>query len=280
MTNTLLQIDHAGKSYPSFTLKDASLKVESGQIVGLVGRNGAGKSTLIKLILGLAKLESGTISFPRFQGDPRQQIGYIPEELWTYENLKIQALLDFLSRIYARFDGQRASGLLKEFDLDPNDTIRLLSKGMRAKLFLVITLSHSARLLILDEPLSSLDPVTRTQFWSVIRAEVDQGAGVLISSHLLEDLEQQVNDIVMIDQGEIRFDQSARSLLNTWRSVRFEAPAAVEAGTRIRRIGPNRYQMVIQAETEVRPRLEAQGATNISVEPASLNDIFLHLCQR
>jgi ABC-type multidrug transport system ATPase subunit len=188
--------------------------------------------------------------------------------------------LDFLSHIYDGFDGQRASVLLKEFDLDPNDTIRLLSKGMRAKLFLVITLSHSARLLILDEPLSSLDPVTRTQFWSVIRDEVDQGAGVLISSHLLEDLEQQVNDIVMIDQGEIRFDQSAHSLLNTWRSVRFESPAAVEAGTRVRRIGPNRYQMIIQAETEVCPRLEAQGATNISVDPASLNDIFLHLCQR
>lgn len=235
---------------------------------------------MIRLILGLAKLESGTVGFPQFQGDPRQQIGYIPEELWIYENLSIQALLDFLSHIYARFDPRRAADLLTEFELSPNDTIKFLSKGMKAKFFLVIALSHSARLLILDEPLASLDPVTRTQFWSVIRDEVDRGAGVLISSHLLEDMEQQVDAIIMIDQGEVRFDQSADSLLSTWRSVCFEAPSAVGAGTPIRRIGSNRYQMVIQADAEVRAELEAQGATNIRVEPASLNDIFLHLCQR
>ena len=186
-------------------LNNVNLMIPEGRIVGLLGKNGAGKSTLIKLMNDLLVPTSGEVLF---DGEPlgpksKAQIAYLPERTYLDRDQKVSGALKFFSDFYENFDREKALRLLTSLDLDPGMKIGKMSKGMQEKLQLVLVMARSARLYILDEPLGGVDPATRDYILDTILSNFADGASVLISTHLIADIERILDDVVFIDNGQI-----------------------------------------------------------------------------
>jgi len=233
MRNHALEIIGLSKRYKSFRLADINLCLETGSIVGLIGHNGAGKSTLIKSVLGLVKKDEGEIHLPCVPGyiceqDLRFYCGYIPETLTFYDWMKVGRLLRFISSYYASWDARLSRQLLDRYELDESREIKYLSKGMRAKLALIMSLSHRPPVLLLDEPTSGLDPLMKYNFLQELRQVIKDGTtkAVIISSHLLGEIEQVADRIAILKNGQIAFDETIGSFLQKWSKITFFAPCS------------------------------------------------------
>ncbi len=204
-----LEVRGLTKQYPAFTLKDVSLDVPQGAIVGFIGRNGAGKSTTLKSILGMVHPDSGEVRF--FGQDVRQhertfkeQIGVVLGGIDFYPKKKVKVITDVTRRFYRNWDEEKYRYYLTLFSIDESKRVDQLSSGMKVKYLLALTLSHNARLLILDEPTSGLDPVSRDELVELFRAIVADGQrSILFSTHITSDLEKCASHITFIKDGEI-----------------------------------------------------------------------------
>ena len=186
-------------------LKDVNIKIERGKIIGLLGKNGMGKSTLIKLINDLLTPTSGSILI---NGEPvgvesKKIISYLPERTYLDKSMTVKQVIKYFKEFYDNFDELKAMELLKDLDLDINEKLSKMSKGMQEKVQLVLVMSRKADLYILDEPLGGVDPATRDYILDTILTNFNEGASVIISTHLISDVERILDEVIFIDKGKI-----------------------------------------------------------------------------
>lgn len=217
----LLECKHLYKEFDNKPiLKDINLKIPRGKIIGLLGKNGMGKSTLIKLINDLLTPTSGEILIngekPGIKS--KEIISYLPERTYLDKEMTIKQVIQYFEEFYKNFDTQKAIKLLKDLDLDINKKISKMSKGMQEKLQLILVMSRNAELYILDEPLGGVDPATRDYILDTILSNFCEGASVIISTHLISDIERILDEVIFIDKGEIILTSSADELRNKEKS--------------------------------------------------------------
>lgn len=213
----LLEIKDLYKNYgEKQVLNNITLTVPRGKIIGLLGKNGTGKTTLIKLINGLLTPTEGEIIFEGEKIGPQSKlnIAYLPERTYLDKSMTINETLKFFKEFYSNFDIDKAKDLLKKLDIDENQKIIKMSKGMQEKVQLVLVMSRKADLYILDEPLGGVDPATRDYILDTILTNFNEGASIIISTHLISDIERILDEVIFIDKGEIKLISDADELRN------------------------------------------------------------------
>ena len=195
-------------------LKGVDLSIRPDRIVGLLGKNGAGKSTLFKLMSDLLTPDEGRILFC---GEPigeksKARISYLPERTYLDRDMKISGALRFFGEFYADFNADRARQLLRELDLKEEMRIRKMSKGMQEKLQLILVMSREADLYILDEPLGGVDPATRETILDTILSNFRDGASLIISTHMIAEVERILDEVVIIRDGVVARSGAADEL--------------------------------------------------------------------
>lgn len=214
----LLRLEHVQKTYGSFGL-DVSLQLVEGQVIGLIGANGAGKSTTFKAILGLIFAEAGTCEVlgkpvEALTAQDKQQIGVVLSDSGFSGYLMIKDVIPVLEAMYSKFSRADFEEKCRRFGLPLNKQIKEFSTGMKAKLKVLVALSHDAKLLVLDEPTAGLDVVVRQELLDMLREYMEDGTkGILISSHISSDLEGICDEVYMIDNGQIVMQEETDVLL-------------------------------------------------------------------
>ena len=211
----ILEVKNLCKSFDNKEiLKDININIPSGKIIGLLGKNGAGKTTLIKLINDLLTPTKGYILIKgnKVGVETKKVISYLPERTYLNKQMKVSEVLDYFEDFYDNFNIDKAKKLLKDLDLDINQKLSKMSKGMQEKVQLVLVMSRNADLYILDEPLGGVDPATRDYILDTILTNFKDGASILISTHLISDIERILDDVIFIDHGKIILSKSADEL--------------------------------------------------------------------
>ena len=211
----LLTIQHLSKSFGDYAaLTDVDLTIESGRIIGLLGKNGAGKTTLLKLICDLLTPTEGQVLFEDapIGVESKRQIAFLPERTYLDKSMSISQTLRLFSDFYDNFDVDKAKKLLADLDLPEDRQISKLSKGMQEKLQLVLVMARKAKLYILDEPLGGVDPATRDYILDTILRSFDDGASLLVSTHLIADIERILDDVIFLDRGKVCLTAQADDL--------------------------------------------------------------------
>lgn len=215
--NNLLEITNLSKCYDKkYALKDVDLTLKRGRIYGLLGKNGAGKTTLIKLINDLLIPSSGEIlvNGNKVGVETKKVIAYLPERTYLNKQMTIKEALLYFESFYDNFSITKAKKLLKELDLDINQKLSKMSKGMQEKVQLVLVMSRNADLYILDEPLGGVDPATRDYILDTILNNFNDNASMIISTHLISDIERILDEVIFIDKGKIVLQSDADKLRN------------------------------------------------------------------
>jgi ABC-2 type transport system ATP-binding protein len=221
----ILSIKNLNKKYEKFQLRDVSFSMQSGRIMGFIGRNGAGKTTTMKSMLNLVHTESGSIQFfgmdmKEHEFEIKQRIACIFGAANYYSQSKLATISDVYRRFYKNWDAATFQSYLERFELDQEKNIKQLSQGMSIKFALALALSHQAELLILDEPTSGLDPVSRDELLDIFEQLVDQdGVSILFSTHITSDLDKNADDITYIKNGEILASQPRDGFVDSYRLV-------------------------------------------------------------
>ena len=213
----LLECKNLCKSYDDKqVLKDVNLKIPKGKIIGLLGKNGMGKTTLIKLINDLLTPTSGEvlINGKKPGVESKKIISYLPEKTYIDREMNVKDAIKYFEEFYDNFDSEKAKKLLKDLELDVNSKISKMSKGMQEKLQLILVMSRNAQLYILDEPLGGVDPATRDYILDTILSNFSEGASVIISTHLIADIERILDEVIFMDKGQIIVTSSADELRN------------------------------------------------------------------
>ena len=197
-------------------LKNINLKIPRGKIIGLLGKNGMGKSTLIKLVNDLLTPTSGTIlvNGKEIGVESKKIISYLPERTYLDKSMSVEKVLEYFSDFYDDFDSKKARKLLRDLDLDITQKLSKMSKGMQEKVQLVLVMSRKADLYILDEPLGGVDPATRDYILDTILSNFNEGASVIISTHLIADIERILDEVIFIDKGKIVLQSNTDELRN------------------------------------------------------------------
>ncbi len=204
--SNLLEIKNLNKSFgDKQVLKNINVNVESHKIVGVLGKNGSGKTTLFKLINDLLVPTSGEILIDgkKIGVETKKLVSFLPERTYFNPQMKVTDALSYFQDFYEDFDREKAEKLLVDLDLDKNMKLAKMSKGMKEKVQLVLVMSRRAKLYILDEPLGGVDPASRDYILNTILKNFNEEATLLISTHMISDIEKILDDVIFIDKGEI-----------------------------------------------------------------------------
>lgn len=195
-------------------LENIDLTIPRGKIIGLLGKNGTGKTTLIKLMNDLLTPTSGEvlINGKKPGVESKKIISYLPERTYLDKSMKVSQVITFFEEFYDNFNKEKAIKLLKDLNLELNQRISQMSKGMQEKLQLILVMSRDAELYILDEPLGGVDPATRDYILDTILTNFNEGASVIISTHLIADIERILDEVIFIDKGKIYLASPADEL--------------------------------------------------------------------
>ena len=202
----LVKCTNLTKKFDNKTILDnINLTIKPNKIIGLLGKKGIGKTTLIKLINDLLTPTSGEILINGKKPGPESKeiISYLPERTYLDKSMTIKETLTFFSDFYQNFNINKAKKLLKDLDLNEEQKLSKMSKGMLEKLTLILVMSRKAKLYILDEPLGGVDPATRDYILDTILTNFDEDASIIISTHLIEDIEKILDEVIFIDKGKI-----------------------------------------------------------------------------
>lgn len=211
----LLKIENISKSFDKKqVLKNINLKISKGKIIGLLGKNGAGKTTIIKLINDLLTPDEGNIYLngKEIGTESKKRISYLPERTYLDRTMKVIDAIKYFDEFYENFDKEKALKLIKDLNLDTEAKISKMSKGMQEKLQLILVVSRKADLYIFDEPLGGIDPATRDYILDTILNNFNEGASVIISTHLISDIERILDEVIFINDGEIILTSSTDEL--------------------------------------------------------------------
>lgn len=209
--STILEYKNVSKKFGTKeVLKDVNLKIESSRIVGLLGKNGSGKSTLFKLINDLLTPTTGEILIDEKHISPETKkiVSYLPERSYLDPSMKVSDCIKYFEDFYADFDREKAESLLVDLQLDKGMRLSKMSKGMREKVQLVLVMSRNAKLYVLDEPLGGVDPASRDYILSTILKNFNKDSTLLISTHMIADIEKILDEVVFIDDGKIVLHES------------------------------------------------------------------------
>lgn len=186
-------------------LKGLNLQVESGQIVGLLGPNGSGKTTLIKIANGLLTNSGGEILINgnKVGIETKKVVSYLPERTYLDIHSKVKDVIKYFKDFYSDFDEQRAYDMLSKLNINPDDKLKTMSKGTREKVQLILVMSRQAKIYFLDEPIGGVDPAARDYILNTIITNYNPEASVIISTHLISDIEKVLDDVIMIKEGQL-----------------------------------------------------------------------------
>lgn len=211
----LVEIKRISKNYfNKKALDNLSLNIEEGKVLGILGPNGSGKTTLIKIMTGLLRQSSGELLIDGHKVGvyTKSIVSYLPDRNFLYNWMIIKDALNFYSDFYYDFDEKRAEELLHFMQLEKNMKITSLSKGMVEKLNLILVLSRKAKLYILDEPIAGVDPVARDQILDAIIKNYDSYSSMIVTTHLVRDMESLFDDVAFLKDGKIILEGNAESL--------------------------------------------------------------------
>lgn len=270
-------------------LNGVDLKIARGQVVGLLGLNGSGKSTLIKCLLGLLKPTSGSVSVLgrdawHLEDEQKLKLGYVPQEIMLYPWLTVRQTVDYVSAFYSTWDNAWADELLRRWELSPKDRFGPMSVGQKQKLALVLALGHRPELLILDEPVASLDPMARRWFLeSILEMAADEKHTVLFSTHITSDLERVASHVALMKNGAIVFHDELDALKDQVKRLRlqsatdFPSSFAIRGSLRTEVQGRNAIVTVSQASDELLGEIRSTWHADVAVEDLNLEEIFLEM---
>ncbi len=209
--SAVLECKALGKSFGNIAaLSGVDLTLERGRIIGLLGPNGSGKTTLIKLINGLLVPSMGTLLVSgREPGvETKKIVSYLPEKTYLPDWMRVSQAVDFFADFYADFDRKRAHEMLERLGVPADRRLKTLSKGTKEKVQLILVMSRRAELYCLDEPIGGVDPAARDYILNTIITNYDEGATVLISTHLIADIEKVLDEVIFIKQGRVAMQAS------------------------------------------------------------------------
>lgn len=221
--NPILECKGLTKRYGNKTALDQiSFSLMPGKIIGLLGPNGSGKTTLIKLLNGLLVPTEGHIFIDGLipGTETKKFVSYLPERTYLNSWMKVCDIIDFFQDFYNDFDKARAYDMLNRLNINPSQRLRAMSKGTKEKVQLILVMSRRARLYCLDEPIAGVDPAARDYILSTIIQNYDENATIIISTHLISDVENILDDVVFIQEGHIRMVDSVENIrFNQGKSV-------------------------------------------------------------
>ena len=285
-------IERFTKRFGSRTaVADLTLEVPRGAVLGLLGQNGAGKSTTIKTLLNLYRPTSGRLTVlgldsVRQSIELRRRVGYLPEEPSCYKWMTVDEAVRFNAAFYTSWDKALADELLKRLELPRDRKLRELSRGMQAKVGLVLALAQRPEVLILDDPTSGLDPIVRREFLEAMIANVQaEGGTVLFSTHLLHEMERVADEVAILHHGRLLLRDSLEKLKAATKKLRVVYPDRVPERIEVPgvlRVVRNTHQALITVggyEAGVIERLRAAGAESVEALDLSLEEIFVEAVQ-
>ncbi len=270
-------------------LNGVDLKIPRGQVVGLLGLNGSGKSTLIKCLLGLLKPTSGSITVLGrdawyLEDDQKRRLGYVPQEIMMYPWLTVRQTVDYVSAFYSTWDNAWAEELLRRWDLPLREKFGPLSVGQKQKLALVLALGHRPELLILDEPVASLDPMARRTFLeSLLEMASDEKHTVLFSTHITSDLERVASHVAVMKNGSIVFHDELDVLKDQVKRLRLQSATelptsfAIKGSLRTEVQGRQAIVTVPKASDVLVSEIRDTWKADVAIEDLNLEEIFLEM---
>jgi ABC-2 type transport system ATP-binding protein len=288
MSAPLVRLSSVSKHFGSQHVLDGlDWEVAQGQVVGLLGRNGAGKSTLLECLLGLRELDSGRITLFGEEGtalseSARARIGYVPQKADLFDWLTPDQMLAYFQAMYPRWNAAKVEGLLSRWGFDPAmraKQIKKMSGGEQQRLAIVRALAHDPDLLILDEPVSALDPVGRREFLrELVDDVIERGTTVVFSTHILTDLERVAFDLAFLRDGKIALQGQTDTLLEGARRLLVPATMLPERRLEgeVRRVRDGAMvSVIVQGQGAGVRALSA--APGVRVEKLSLEDLFIEV---
>jgi ABC-2 type transport system ATP-binding protein len=289
MSDTMLDLRGVSKSFGhKLVLEEVDLTLPAGSVLGLVGKNGSGKTTLIKCALGLQRPQRGDV---RILGEPacelsaagKERLGYVPQKIDLYPWMNIRQITAYTGAFYPRWNKALVERLLREWELNPEDRVGLLSVGQTQKLAIVLALGHDPDLLVLDEPAASLDPVARRQFLETL-LEMVGARTVLFSTHITSDLERVADRVAILKDGKIVYSSELDALKDSVKRLHVQASAPLPNGSfRVpgilhAKVTGNEAVVSVQDFTADLPeRIAQQWSASVAVQDLNLEDIFLEL---
>ena len=222
MNQNYIELTNVTKRYGrNEALSNVSLALTPGKIVGLLGPNGSGKTTLFKTIMRIIRQQQGMIKVLGTEAsyETRKHISFMPDREFLYKYMKIADAVAYYQDMFNDFSVARFNELAQLLQLDPTTEIQKLSKGNKEKVILALTLSRNVPIYLLDEPLGSLDPVIKHEMLTVIKGCVTPNNLIIVSTHLIKDLEEILDDVVFIRNGQVAVQCSRESIIQTGKSV-------------------------------------------------------------
>lgn len=211
MSDIILECNNLSKKYGSKeALKGIDFKVKKGRIVGLLGPNGSGKSTFIKISNGLLVPSSGNVLIDgkEIGVETKKIVSYLPERTYLNNWMKVSELINFFDDFYDDFNKDKAYEMLKKLNIDPTDKLKTMSKGTKEKVQLILVMSREADLYFLDEPIAGVDPAARDYILDTILSNYNENATIIISTHIISDIEKILDDVIFLSYGNITLYKS------------------------------------------------------------------------
>lgn len=270
-------------------LKDLNWQITPGSIVGLLGRNGAGKSTLIECLLGLRDIDGGTtVMYGEEAGklsvQTREKIGYVPQRSELFDWLTARQMLSYFRHLYPRWNDGKVHALMQAWELPFDKAISKLSVGQKQRLSIIRALAHEPELLILDEPVSSLDPAGRRAFLcELIDNVIEKQTTIVFSTHILSDLERVAMDVAFLNQGRITHQQALDEMMDS--TVRVSARPEVLNQLQpvktlhrpVQKNSADKHKMLAQFSEEQLHQL--QERQDLRLEKLGLEDLFIEMTE-
>lgn len=272
------------------SLRRFSFDLQEGHVLGLLGKNGAGKTTLLSVLMGiLDKNQDAKINVMGYEpsGWPdeiKHEIGYVPQRFYGFDALSTIETINILKPFYKNWDDELAERLIEEFNLPPHRKIKKLSEGQKQLVSIIIAMAFHPKLLVLDEPVASLDPLARRVFLEeLIDNHCDQGTSVIFSTHITSDLERIASDVLILKDGKAVISDDLDNLRESMLRIKFTfqsaKPISLDELTIYSHTVNTQYQQLLvdKGTLDIEKILTEKGAANIQIEHINLEELFLEL---
>ncbi|MFP7483684.1 ABC transporter ATP-binding protein [Priestia filamentosa] len=275
----VIELKNINKTYKEFKIENLSLNVKRGFVTGFIGANGAGKSTTIKLIMNLIKSDSGSISvfgkdYKSHEREIKQKIGFVFDENVFYERWNLKQIKRFISKAYKNWHDKTFYEYVELFELPLNLKIKNFSKGMKMKASLALALSHKAELIIMDEPMSGLDPVVRREILDILYDLMqDEQKTIFFSSHITTDLDRIADYITFIHKGKLIFSEDVHSIAENYAIIKGET-SLLDQDVEKELVGMRRTHTGFEGLTSNSQKARLLFGDSVLFERPSLDDIM------